>query len=579
MITSAPLSISVAGGGAPILSFGEQLQLQAKFSDESKQGETSWTSSRTDIVTVDAQTGDLTAANVPSDATVTVSSIVNKQSLSSTCRVYVAQVRFKAVNPHTVPLLSSARFRTDVLPATLPDAHLVWSVSDTTIATIDSLSGVLLTRGRVGHLTVTARLRANEKVFATHEVYIVPASIDLLPLFPDEPLERGHSYGFKLLLEPEAENESELSVTYSVSDPTVAVVSDDSIYAVGEGTAVIRVYVQQAPDAILSDSITVRVFNPAARVEVPESLPVGLGDIFDVPVALFPDDVSEVKLNWISKNPAVVAVRPDGRFTASALGTALLIVSTSTGLSDTCEVQVGASVIRMDAQSLTLQKETSFPLSVSFVPISAHDDVLWSTSDPSVVVVDKTGLVTAVGAGQAKVIASTGARADTCRVTVIESTAGLSFYFVENYKVMSPGEDFTIPLINATGQSATWHTDNPYVANVNNRGVVTTYSLGTAAISAISSDGVKAQCIVSVQATSIDVPMTKAASIDYRFGKLFVKGLAGHNILVTSLAGQVKAAFIPSGDDESRPLYLPVGIYVIRSFGGPRQAVYKVVVR
>jgi uncharacterized protein YjdB len=582
MISESPLSISLTGSRAPVLSFGESLQLGAVFSEESRERETSWVSSRTDIVTVDA-TGNLTAADVPSDATITVSAPIlpGEQPISSACRVYVAQVRFKAANPRTVPILSNSRFRTDVLPANLPDARLVWSVSDPSMATIDSVSGLLTAGSRVGSLTVTARLRANDKVFATYEVYIVPASFSLFPLFPDGDLERGRNYGFTLLFEPHVDNEVE--VEFSVSDSTVVKVVGDSICAVGQGTAVVRVRVPQGPDGdALFDSVIVKVSNPTTRIETPSSLSVGLGDTFDIPVTLFPEDASESKLNWISKNPSIVDVPQDGRFKALALGTALLIVSTPAGLSDTCEVKVCASVVRINVRSLHLRKSSSYPLAVSFVPESAHDDIVWSTSDPTVVVVDENGVVTACGIGNAQVTVSTGARVDTCMVTSSEILSELSFYLIDSYKEMSPSEVFTLALVNATGFGVTWKSTEPSVATVVN-GTVTALRLGATSIQAISSDGTyrTAQCVVSVKEaiTSVEFPRAEAKGIDYRSGTLFAKGLAGHSVFVTSLSGQTKAAFTLFSDDEAHRLDLPSGVYLIHSTNGVRQSVYKVVIR
>jgi uncharacterized protein YjdB len=583
MVTNAPLTISRIKD-VPVLAFGESLQLGVEFSNENDRRETSWISSRPDVVGIESTTGYLAAKTVPSDATITVTAPVVAQGekpLVSACRVYVAQIRFKAVNPRIIPPLGNVRFSTDVLPDNLPDARLIWSVSNTSLATIDSISGVLKAGAHMGHLTVIARLRANDKVYATHDIYIAPSSATLLPHFPDaEPLTQGNSYGFELLVEPSVEDG--LDIKYAVSDSSVILLVGDSIHAVGQGTAVITARVPQSPYDTLVASLSVKVVNPVTGIEVPPSFFVGVGDIFDIPVTFLPAGAFESGLKWKSGSPAVVAVREDGSLEALTLGSAQLVVSTGKGLSDTCEVKVGASLIRLNVKKISLQEGEGYTLLYSFIPEGASGDVTWSTSDSLIAVVDSKGLVTAVGIGEAKITVSTGARTDSCTVNCIASSVGSSFYLMENYKEMKQGEVFTLTLINTTGQGATWFSDKPSVVSVGDGGVVTAHSVGSAAIHVVSSDGTSRDdlCVVLVQnrLSSFEIPVV-AQQIDYRAGALFVKGLAGHRIFVASLSGQTKAVFTPSSDDEVYPVDLPMGVYLLHTVKANQQSIHKFVVR
>ncbi|MDR3129317.1 MAG: leucine-rich repeat protein [Tannerellaceae bacterium] len=582
METDAPLTISLVNNEVPVLAFGESLQLGVKFSNEKDQRKASWTSSRPDIVGIGQTTGYITAKKVPSDATVSVTIapvVQGEQALVSACRVYVAQICFKAVNPRIISPFDSVRLRTDVLPDNLPDPRLIWSVSDTSLATIDSISGILTAGAHIGTVIVTARLRANDKIYATYDIYIAPSSATLLPLFPDtEPLKQGNSYEFKLLVEPDIEDE--IAVEYSVSDTTVVVLVGDSIRAVGQGTAVVTACVLQSPYDTLFASFSVTVVNPITHIEIPSSWPVGLGDIFDIPITIFPGDALKSELNWSSDDPTIVNVRKEGGFEALMLGTAQLVVSTDNGLSDTCVVKVGASIIRLNVREINLQEGTSYPLSVSFVPELAYNDIVWTTSDSLVAVVDTKGLVTAVGVGKAEITASTGARIDTCVVNCMTSSANSSFYLMESYKEMKQDEVFTITLINTTGETATWFSDNASVVSVTNDGVVTAHSVGSTAIHVVSSGSFRAACVVSVRnrLSSVEIPIGNE-QIYYREGSFFVKGFAGHHIFVVSLSGQTKAVFNPSSDDEMYPFDLSQGVYLLHSVKGNQQFIDKFVVR
>ncbi|MDR3137708.1 MAG: leucine-rich repeat protein [Tannerellaceae bacterium] len=580
MVTSAPLTISLTKNDVPpILAFGESLQFGATFSDENDQRATSWASSRPDIVEVGQSTGYITAKNVPSDATVTVTA-PGERVLASACRVYVAQIRFKAVNPRIISPLESVRLRTDVLPDNLPDRRLIWSVSDTEIATIDSTSGVLKAGGHIGHVVVTARLRANDKVYATHDIYIAPSSATLQPLFPaSEPLQKGKRYGFKLLVEPNIKDE--IVVKYKVSDPAVVILEGDSIHAIGQGTAVITAGIPQSPRDTLFTSLTVTVISPVTGIEVAPSQVAGLGDVFDIPATVFPNDADESEISWVSKDPTIVAVQEEGGFEALKLGTVQLIASTANGFTDTCEVKVGASAIRLNVKAINLQEGTTYPLSVSFVPVLANDEITWSTSDPSVAIVDTKGLVTAVGVGEAKITASTGARTDTCTVTGIISSLSSSFYLLEQYKEMNKGEVFTLTLINTTGERATWVSDQPSIVSVTD-GIVTAHDIGSAIINAISSDGSSRTAVCAVwvrnRLSTVEAP-TVDGQVYFHAGTLFVKGFAGHPVFVVSLAGLTQATFIPTSEEETYPLDLPKGVYLLHSTKGKQSSIHKFVVR
>ena len=81
-----------------------------------------------------------------------------------------------------------------------------------------------------------------------------------------------------------------------------------------------------------------------------------------------------------------------------------------------------ATAVTLDHTSITLKNGTQQQLVATVMPTGASPAVRWSTSDEAVAVVDQNGLVTAVGAGQATITATTldgSAVSASCQVRVI----------------------------------------------------------------------------------------------------------------------------------------------------------------
>ena len=128
--------------------------------------------------------------------------------------------------------------------------------------------------------------------------------------------------------------------------------------------------------------------------------------------------------------------------------------------------------------------------------------VNWSSSNTGVAIVSQTGLVTAVGAGQATITASSDANPSlttTRLVTVniagaIVGVTGISTIGGSTATLTNIGQtlQLTASVIpsNATNQAISWQTNNSAVATVNaNTGLVTAVNTGTATITATTVDG------------------------------------------------------------------------------------------
>ena len=137
-----------------------------------------------------------------------------------------------------------------------------------------------------------------------------------------------------------------------------------------------------------------------------------------------PENATDTTVTWASDNPSVAAVDQSGKITAVSEGTATITVTTTDGgFSATCTVTVTkapvhATGVELDANALTLEIGDTATLTATITPADTTDQPVWSSSDESVVTVDQSGKITAVGRGEATITVKAGEAFATCTVEV-----------------------------------------------------------------------------------------------------------------------------------------------------------------
>ena len=162
---------------------------------------------------------------------------------------------------------------------------------------------------------------------------------------------------------------------------------------------------------------------------------------------------------------------------------------------------VPVSSVSLSQTSVALEVGGTFSLSATVSPSNATDkEVTWSSSNTSVATVSN-GVVKAVGEGSANITASAGGKSAVCQVTVSPAripVTGISLDLKE--ASIYVGETLTlvatISPADATDKSVAWTTDDPKVATVDPKGVVTAVGPGTCTITAQSGD-FSAKCTIT----------------------------------------------------------------------------------
>ncbi len=242
---------------------------------------------------------------------------------------------------------------------------------------------------------------------------------------------------------------------------------------------------------------------------------------------VLPANATNPSVTWSSSNTAVATVNATtGLVTAVAAGTTNIIATANDGSGVTGSRQLTVTASNIPVTSITVTSpNNSIPdnateqFSEQVMPSNAtNSSVTWSSSDTAVATVNPTtGLVTAVAAGAANIIATANDGSGVSGSKQLTVTA--SNVPVTSITVTSPNnsiadnttEQFSEQVLpaNATNSSVTWSSSNTAVATVNaTTGLVTAVAAGTTNIIATANDGSGVSGSKQLTVTASNVPVT-----------------------------------------------------------------------
>ena len=328
-------------------------------------------------------------------------------------------------------------------------------------------------------------------------------------------LEMGESSSVSATVSPS--NACSTSVTWESSDPSIVSVRNGAITAVGFGTATItastfndkvasiRITVKE----IVADSIEITGFPEA--VEGEENT-MEIGETRTLGATILPEDVDNPTVTWTSSNPEVVSV-VDGKIEALSEGTATITASSSNGKTDALVLnilEVVADKIEIEIPD-TVTIGDRVELGVRYYPENtSYKDIEWKSSNDDIATVDVNGNLRAKDVGQVTITAVQKDAQDTVTIDIqpieVESIAFSAPTEFEGQFGTGDTVQMTATVYpeDATYKTITWSSSNPEVATVDETGLVTAVSTGTAIISAVSGDGYEAT--IEVHVPSLLIP-------------------------------------------------------------------------
>lgn len=163
----------------------------------------------------------------------------------------------------------------------------------------------------------------------------------------------------------------------------------------------------------------------------------------------------------------------------------------------------------LNQEEVELRVGESIILTATVLPEEAEDKTLtWISNDESIVTVDKDGKLTGISLGEATITAICGDATATCKVTVVPTPVE-SIELSNSSLNLTEGDTATLTAIvgpeDATDKTVTWTSSDESVATVSSEGVVTAVKAGSATITATTSNGLTASCIVTVEQKIIEI--------------------------------------------------------------------------
>ena len=359
---------------------------------------------------------------------------------SATLTVTVTTPVASVTLPETLSVqrMASALLTATVLPANADNKAVTWSSSDETVATVDENTG-LVTGVAMGQATITATSRDGGKT-GTCTVTVGAPSVERISLSQDTlALKKGGATATLQVTFTPADA-ADQTVSWSTSDSEIATVAGGVVTPVGVGRATVTATSNDGgKTAACAVTVTADVTGLTLNYTGLELAPGGQAQ--QLVAILTPANGTYTAITWSSSDPGIATVSDTGLVSPVRVGSATVTCTlTRDGLDDltaACEVTVGVALNSVTIQDAVMQPVTDVTLNMveaadnhtkqllaALDPPNATDStVSWSSTDESVVAVDNTGRLTAVGPGSATVTVTAGGdKTASCTVTVERGT-------------------------------------------------------------------------------------------------------------------------------------------------------------
>ncbi len=306
-----------------------------------------------------------------------------------------------------------------VAPSNADNIEVVWSVLTEGCVTVDEEG--MVSAVSEGTATVVATSVDGSNISGECKVTVKKATVDVAQItIPEEiTIEEGLNATLEATILPE--NATNKTLEWGVVDATpegcVLVSAEGVVSGVKEGTAKVVATAADGSEVSASCAVTVEkaeVF--VSEIALDSELALIINGTAQLTATVLPEDATNKELAWSVENdvPAgCVTVDEAGLVTAVAVGTANVVATSTDGseVSASCAVTVNPIVVTSIAiapENVTLLVGATETLVATVAPENAtFSAVTWSVKDASdVCSVDENGVVTALAAGSATVVAT-----------------------------------------------------------------------------------------------------------------------------------------------------------------------------
>lgn len=518
----------------------EEVQLIATVTPAESDDEIVWTT--TDMIVANVDDYGKVTSFTPGTVTITATT---SSGVSASCQVtVVAAPTGINLDRNEVDVIvgGELQLNAEVLPSDAAAHKLTWRSSTPEIATVDMQGKV---KGIApGSATITVRTVNGLEVGCTVNVKTAPTSIALN--FTHYDMAEQDRLQLIALVEPTGMTYSD--VTWSTSDEQVVSVTGDGwINSISQGTAIITATTVNGLTATCA--VTVKGYDVRMNVL---SATLYRGEQLPLTVKVTPARGYYASYNWSSSDEGVATVDNDGTVTGVEVGMAYINYYVGSSGYDYCPVIVIDRNPVEEGPEITFSEVAVRPGQSLELGNTVDPEVTWTSSDESVIKVDDNGNIVAVGEGEATVTA-TDASGSTSSCSVVVATQApipVMDIFFNGDQTLQEGETLQLmPEIypyEAYNKSLTYDSSDPEVVAVDEDGVIKALRPGEAVITATTSNGLIATCVVFVEA--------KPSGIE---------SVTGDSAISVMVEGQEIVVVAP--DDADVEVYALTGVLVRRT--------------
>lgn len=248
----------------------------------------------------------------------------------------------------------------------------------------------------------------------------------------------------KELVTVSPDNATDKKLIYSVSDETIASVSEDGILkGLRGGNVTITITSAEETQQPKNAKINVAINQAVSKITLNKSeITVGKGKNQKLEAQVSPTDATNQNVTWTSSEPKIATVAANGTVTGVKGGTVTITCTAKdgSGASASAKVTVITAVnsIQMSKRQIAVMKGSSTSVSYTLLPNDAtNKNIKWTSSNTNVATVDSKGKIT-------------GVRKGTCTITA-EATDGSG--------VSASTTLYVEPTVPVTVESIHWQTE------------------------------------------------------------------------------------------------------------------------
>lgn len=482
---------------------GSNVQLRATITpDNATNQNVTWKSSNPKVATVSAN-GLVTMKSAGTTSIICTS--VDNPSIQAFCNVRVLKAVsgvYLDIDSKEMYVGENYRLTYLVTPSDASTPTVIWESTNSSVVTVDNTG--MLTAKAVGQAEIIIKtVDGSYMDLCTIVVKQKPTNVKLS--VTNLTMNAGEYFYLDAVLTPV--NSSREGLVWECVDTSIATVSSTGrVTAKKAGETIIMVKTENGATAYCK--LTVLEAVTGLKI-TPEKAVIDAGERVTLVPEFFPATASNTNVQWSSSDEAIATVNKNGEVTGKQGGVAVIQCQTDDGgYNAVCIVTVIEEITEMKIvpEQYKLGLGKTYQLTVEVKNSSAtNKDMEWYSSDESIVEVDKNGRIRGMSLGYATItaVATDGSEAEaTCEIRVVTEVTGMSMN--TSTLTLIQGESYQLEAeirpADATYATASWETDNEEIAIVDDDGMVTAISPGTAWITAKARDssGKYCKCYVTV---------------------------------------------------------------------------------